>query len=258
MDDRTEKTTEPRVAPSDTEGFCPLIDDRQFISKPRAMRLEPETDEPSRSIAKQISFPARVPFAVSADPFAIAGNAAGSTEASVSGLEIEALRNDDRERSVTPGPRRSLTWEPREKRTGHSSSSGDSAGGTQPASGGTAKMMSAAPAGGSFYIYSFDGRLLAEYNLYGECVKDYIYMGAQLVPEYGPSTSQYLYYASDQINSTRVVTDDTGTVVYSAAFDPYGGVQQTWVNSFDPALKFSGKERDGGVGSRLIRGEVLR
>ncbi|MEN6561276.1 MAG: hypothetical protein ABFD52_10920 [Acidobacteriota bacterium] len=78
-------------------------------------------------------------------------------------------------------------------------------------------MMSAAPAGGSFYIYSFDGRLLAEYDLYGECVRDYIYMGAQLVAEYRPPTSQYYYSQGDQINSTRVVTDDTGTAVYSAA-----------------------------------------
>lgn len=106
----------------------------------------------------------------------------------------------------------------------------------------------AAPAGGSFYIYSFDGRLLAEYNLYGDCVRDYIYMGGRLVAEYRPSTLQYYYYMSDQINSTRMVTDDSGAVVYSAAYDPYGGVQQTWLNSFDPTLKFSGKERDGESG----------
>jgi RHS repeat-associated protein len=41
------------------------------------------------------------------------------------------------------------------------------------------------------------------------------------------------------------VTNSTGTVVYSAAHDPYGGVQQTWVNTFNPTPKFSGKERDG-------------
>jgi len=40
------------------------------------------------------------------------------------------------------------------------------------------------------------------------------------------------------------VTDDTGAVVYAAAHDPYGGNQQTWTNAYDPALKFSGKERD--------------
>jgi RHS repeat-associated protein len=41
------------------------------------------------------------------------------------------------------------------------------------------------------------------------------------------------------------VTNDAGTVVYAAAHDPYGGIQQTWVNTFDPTPKFSGKERDG-------------
>lgn len=245
----TKKTTDSRIALKDgVAGFRVLIDNKQFASKPRAMRLEPESEEPSRSIAKQVSFPVRVPFAVSADSFTIAGNDVGAIEASVSGLKVEALKNNGRERTVTLGSRRTLTREPREKRTGLSASSGDNAGGTQPASGGAAKTMSASPAGGSFYIYSFDGRLLAEYNLYGECVRDYIYMGGQLVAEYRPSTYQYLYYMSDQINSTRVVTDDTGNVAYSAAYDPYGGVQQTWVNTFDPALKFSGKERDGESG----------
>lgn len=247
VNDRAEKTAEARVAPRDAAGFRPLIDDRQFISKPRAMRLEPETDEPSRSIAKPISFPVRVPFAVSGDSFAIAGNDVEAIEASVSGHKVESLKNDGGERSATPGSWRSLTREPRDKHAGLSASSGDNAGGTQPASR-TAKMMSASPAGGSFYVYSFDGRLLAEYNLYGECVRDYIYVGAQLVAEFRPSTSQYYYYMSDQINSTRVVTDDTGTVVYSAAYDPYGGIQRNWVNAFDPALKFSGKERDGESG----------
>jgi RHS repeat-associated protein len=44
------------------------------------------------------------------------------------------------------------------------------------------------------------------------------------------------------------VTDESGTVVYSAAHDPYGGIQQTWVNTYDPTPKFSGKERDGESG----------
>jgi len=44
------------------------------------------------------------------------------------------------------------------------------------------------------------------------------------------------------------VTDDSGTVVYARAYDPYGGIQLTWVNSFDPTPKFSGKERDSESG----------
>ena len=62
--------------------------------------------------------------------------------------------------------------------------------------------------------------------------------------EYHPLENKYYYHTTDQINSTRIVTDDNGTVVYAAAHDPYGGIQHNWVNSFDPVLKFSGKEWD--------------
>ena len=65
-----------------------------------------------------------------------------------------------------------------------------------------------------------------------------------MVAEYQPQTGNYYYYTSDQIGSTRIVTDDAGNIVYATAHDPYGGVQQTWVNAFNPELKFSGKEQD--------------
>ncbi|MCX6578553.1 MAG: hypothetical protein NT166_00030, partial [Candidatus Aminicenantes bacterium] len=53
------------------------------------------------------------------------------------------------------------------------------------------------------------------------------------------------YYMSDQINSTRIITDDLGNVVYSEAYGPYGDVQKTWTKTYDPKQKFSGKEREG-------------
>ncbi|MCJ7484387.1 MAG: RHS repeat-associated core domain-containing protein, partial [Thermodesulfovibrionales bacterium] len=70
------------------------------------------------------------------------------------------------------------------------------------------------------------------------------YMGNKLIAEYQPVIAKYYYYTSDQINSTRIITDSTGTVVYSAVFDPYGGLQKQWVNTYSPTLKFSGKERE--------------
>ncbi len=33
-------------------------------------------------------------------------------------------------------------------------------------------------------------------------------------------------------------------MVYSAAHGPYGDIQKTWANTYDPKLKFSGKERE--------------
>ena len=124
--------------------------------------------------------------------------------------------------------------------TGSLKAAGDGSSGS---ASGTAKMMSASPVG-NFYIYSFDGKLLQTYNVYGVLLKDYIYMGDRLIAEYDHVGSRFLYYTPDQINSTRIVTDSAGTVVYSAAHDPYGGLQQTWVSTYDPLQKFSGKERD--------------
>ncbi|HLP44685.1 MAG TPA: RHS repeat-associated core domain-containing protein, partial [Candidatus Kapabacteria bacterium] len=97
----------------------------------------------------------------------------------------------------------------------------------------------------TYYIYSFDGKLLSEYDQSGTCVRDYIYAGNRLIAEYRPQTNKYYYYMSDQINSTRIVTDDSGNVVYSEAYGPYGDVQKTWSKTYDPKQKFSGKEREG-------------
>ncbi|MCX6580330.1 MAG: RHS repeat-associated core domain-containing protein [Candidatus Aminicenantes bacterium] len=97
----------------------------------------------------------------------------------------------------------------------------------------------------TYYIYAFDGKLLSEYDQTGSCVRDYIYAGNRLLAEYRSSTGKYYYYMSDQINSTRIITDDAGNVVYSEAYGPYGDVQKTWTKTYDPKQKFSGKEREG-------------
>jgi RHS repeat-associated protein len=33
--------------------------------------------------------------------------------------------------------------------------------------------------------------------------------------------------------------------VFSEAYGPYGDIQKTWTNTYDPKMKFSGKEREG-------------
>jgi len=96
----------------------------------------------------------------------------------------------------------------------------------------------------TYYIYSFDGKLIAEYDHDGNCVKDYIYAGNRLIAEYQSQTGKYYYYMGDQINSTRIITDDNGNVVYSAAHRPFGQAKDVWTKTYDPKLKFSGKERE--------------
>ena len=100
--------------------------------------------------------------------------------------------------------------------------------------------------GTTYYFYDSGGKLLAEYDGSGACVKDYLYLGGNMIGEYVPTTSSYYYYASDQINSTRLVTDATGAVVHSAQYDPYGGLYKTWIDTYHPKPGFSGKEREFG------------
>ena len=96
----------------------------------------------------------------------------------------------------------------------------------------------------TYYVYSVDDKLMAEYGHTGTCVKNYIYLGNRLIAEYNPVTAKYYYHMSDQINSTRIITNDSGTVVHSAAYGPFGETQKTWTNTYEPKLKFSGKERE--------------
>ena len=177
------------------------------------------------TLTKPVSWPERVPFAVSAKPFAIVRNTKSETENEKGSLihsekdtHNQAL-DEERDQNLR-GPHAGVPAT------------------TAPLSGRTTLY------GTTYYIHSFDGKLLAEYDSTGVCQKDYIYMGNKLIAEYQPVIAKYYYYTSDQINSTRVITDSTGTVVYSAVFDPFGGMQKQWVNTYSPSLKFSGKERE--------------
>jgi RHS repeat-associated protein len=225
-----------------------VVDDRVYASSSRSFKLEGSEEEPG-TVMKRFSLPDRVPFAVSAETFVIVGpgeegrvergSLAGSWGVSGEDGRLRKRRESeevDRERNRPALNQRS----DRPRREASSVKLGiESAAGSE-------RMMSGPFPSGTFYIYSFDGRLLAEYDVLGNWVKDYIYFGGQLVAEY--RNGALYYYASDQIRSTRIVTDSSGNVVYSAAHEPYGGIQQTWVTNYDPELKFSGKPHDAESG----------
>lgn len=97
----------------------------------------------------------------------------------------------------------------------------------------------------TYYIYSCDNKLIAEYDREGHCLREYIYAGGLLVAEYRPQTNKYLYFTNDQINSTRVVTDDSGNVVSSTTYSPFGKkIQSAQIIEEAPKPQFSGKERE--------------
>jgi RHS repeat-associated protein len=191
-------------------------------------------------VVKRLSLPSRVPFGVSEGNFAI-----GAGQIVSQGHIISRSRLMDERRREREGKDNDAAESRTRQASGTDTDSLRAASdGSSGSASGTAKMMSASPVG-NFYIYSFDGKLLQLYNVYGTLLKDYIYMGDRLIAEYDHVGSRFLYYTPDQINTTRVVTDQSGNVVYSVVHDPYGGIQQTGQNNtYDPQLKFSGKEHD--------------
>ncbi|MCX6572090.1 MAG: RHS repeat-associated core domain-containing protein [Candidatus Aminicenantes bacterium] len=196
-------------------------------------------------MAKRLSLPSRVPFGVSEGNFMIGVAKTASQVKTISRSRlVEELGLGDR-------PDRSREEEDRvsdrkSETANEEQVPGIAKAGRTPSGSGnkTMKLMSASPVG-NYYLYSFDGKLLQTYNVYGVLLKDYIYMGDRLIAEYDHIGARFLYYTPDQINSTRVVTDQGGNVVYSATYNPYGGVQiPDQYNNIDPLPKFSGKERD--------------
>jgi len=235
---KASKAAETGERPANSE-----VDDQVYASSAKSFRLEGSYEEPVTAV-KRFSIPERIPYCVSAEPFAIvaAGESRPSerTVASSRDSEKESNRQKRWDDGKTGRARRPVDGnEPANLKRAAVKARGSDAGDRT-----NAKMMSGVPATGTFYIYAFDGRLLAEYDVLGQLAREYIYFGGMLVAEYRNQESRLLYYASDQINSTRIVTDNTGTVVYAAAHEPYGGIQKTWVSSYAPSLKFSGKQRD--------------
>jgi RHS repeat-associated protein len=228
-----------------------VVDEADSVTGLKSFRIETDGKD-EVVVAKRLSLPSRVPFGVSEGNFVIgvAKTASQMRTISRSRLQEEIGLGDlsdrsreeeeEEEEEEDQVSRRKSETANEEQVPGIAKARGASSG----SSGKTMKMMSASPVG-SFYIYSFDGKLLQLYNVYGTLLKDYIYMGDRLIAEYDHVGARFLYYTPDQINTTRVVTDGSGTVVYSAVHDPYGGIQQTGTNNtYDPQLKFSGKERD--------------
>jgi len=227
-----------------TTGSGSFIDKQEYISESQSFQLS--SSAVPVQVVKKIDLPAMTPFGISDGTFAIVEQA--SVEArSAGGPDAKDSRKKSGrrmgEREYVRQNKQLLTTSGQARTSARVNGEKTSATTTSSGPGNTTKSFSASPAG-SYYIYSFDGKLLAEYNTLGQWVRDYIYVGNQVIAEYqGGGT--YYYYTSDQVNSTRIVTDGNGNVVYSVAYDPYGGIQKTWgTPTYTPALKFSGKERD--------------
>jgi RHS repeat-associated protein len=93
------------------------------------------------------------------------------------------------------------------------------------------------------YWYGSGGDVLWETTMTGGTKAEYVYFGGKRVAMI-PTSGAAQYYVEDFLGSSRVLTQNTGTVCYDADFSPYGGEQVVTDTCAQNARKFEGKERD--------------
>ncbi len=97
------------------------------------------------------------------------------------------------------------------------------------------------------YWYGASGEVLSETDAAGNLQNEYIFFGGRRIAVV-PASGSALYFAEDQLGSSRVIVYTGGTVCKDADFEPFGGEKDA-INSCAPHYRFEGKERDTETGN---------
>jgi RHS repeat-associated protein len=92
-----------------------------------------------------------------------------------------------------------------------------------------------------------DGSVLAETDLSGNLIREFIYFNGERVARRESNGTVY-YFFSDHVGTARVMTNATGVTKQESTYYPFGGEQRQIVNNVDNRYKFTGMERDGQAG----------
>ena len=99
----------------------------------------------------------------------------------------------------------------------------------------------------TLYQYDSQGRLIEETDGQGNALADYIYLGRMPAATLSPGTGQIYYLHTDRMGTPQVATDANQAVVWTATYQPFGGLSST------PALivqdlRLPGQENDSDTG----------
>jgi RHS repeat-associated protein len=100
---------------------------------------------------------------------------------------------------------------------------------------------------GKLYWYGSGSEILAETDASGNTLNEYIFFGGKRVAML-PAAGNPIYYVQDMLGTSRVITQNNGTVCYDADFTPFGG-ERAHTNTCPQNYKFEGKERDTETGN---------
>jgi RHS repeat-associated protein len=96
---------------------------------------------------------------------------------------------------------------------------------------------------GTLYWYSVAGEVLAETDLSGNNLREFMYFAGRRIARRDDSGAIYYFFA-DHLGTARVMTNATGVTQQESTYYPFGGEQRVITNTVDNRYKFAGMERD--------------
>lgn len=111
------------------------------------------------------------------------------------------------------------------------------------------KWVTTTPSVATHFHYDLSGKLIAETNATGATVRDYVWLGDQLVAIQSgavASTARYSVH-SNHLNAPVLITNSSRGTVWKAEYEPYG-TAKLLVNSFANNLRFPGQYFDSETG----------
>jgi RHS repeat-associated protein len=99
---------------------------------------------------------------------------------------------------------------------------------------------------GTYYWLSPSGSVLAETDSSGNTQNEYIYFSGGRTARRDSGGNVY-YYFQDQIGTSRLIANSSGTVCYDGDYTPFG-YEMAYVTTCSQNYKFTGLERDSETG----------
>lgn len=103
----------------------------------------------------------------------------------------------------------------------------------------------------TYYIYDFDGHLIAEADGNGNTTIEYLRKGSTLIAkaDYGESNVTYSFYLVDRLGTPLMMVDKaTNTLVWEAIYKPFGEAEVNGNSSVSNNLRFPGQYYDQETG----------
>jgi len=109
-------------------------------------------------------------------------------------------------------------------------------------------MRRAKKSDGKLYWYGIGGALLAESDLSGNIISEFIFFGGMRIARRDVSSGNVYYFLGDRLGNARVVTNSSGTIVEESDYYPFGQERTPIVDNLDNNYKFTQHERDSESG----------